>query len=459
MWALQVINPISKYLKGDGYQARSLRGFGLTILDQGGQNMLRLVSNLILTRILFPEAFGMMALVQVVLAGAAMFSDLGIRGAIVQDKRGAEPTFLNTAWTLQIARGMILGLVILSLSGVLADFYEVPLLASLLTIAAIVPVIQGFNSTRMAMADREIMLGRLTALTLGSQFLGLVIAVLLALWLQSVWALVIGNVIGALILATLSHVMLPGIRNRLAFERDAAKRLFGFGRFIFLATLASFFVRHGDRAVLGKFVSLEALAIYNIGFFLATVPLIFAQALNARVIFPLYARRPPRESASNKSKIDKARFLLTGFLMSGTTVLALISIPLIELLYDDRYQAAGPVLTLIALGTLPLLITLSYERLPLASGHSGRYATFTISRAVVQFGLLLLGISYFGLPGAILAPATAWVLLYPLLVFLIRPYRGWDPRHDLIFVILSLVVIYVTYQIHEAPLTALLFGS
>ena len=65
----------------------------LTVVSFGGDNVLRLASNLILTRILFPEAFGLMALVQVVLASLSMLSDLGIFSAIVQNKRGDD---LNT---------------------------------------------------------------------------------------------------------------------------------------------------------------------------------------------------------------------------------------------------------------------------------------------------------------------------------------------------------------------------
>ena len=87
-----------------------MRGSFLTVLNFGGHNILRLGSNLILTRILFPEAFGLMALVQVVLAGTEMFSDFGIRGSIVQSSRGDDPVFLNTAWTVQIGRGVLLGL-------------------------------------------------------------------------------------------------------------------------------------------------------------------------------------------------------------------------------------------------------------------------------------------------------------------------------------------------------------
>lgn len=91
-----------------GMATSAIRSSGFTVLKFGEQNALRLTSNLVRTRLLFPEAFGIMAIVQVELTGAAMFSNFGIRGSIFQDARADDSDFLNTAWTLQIARGFVL---------------------------------------------------------------------------------------------------------------------------------------------------------------------------------------------------------------------------------------------------------------------------------------------------------------------------------------------------------------
>ena len=69
---------------------------------------IRLGGNLILTRLLFPEAFGLMAIVYVFMAGLALFSDLGINPSIIQNRQGGDPDFLNTAWVVQILRGVLI---------------------------------------------------------------------------------------------------------------------------------------------------------------------------------------------------------------------------------------------------------------------------------------------------------------------------------------------------------------
>src|SRR5204863_421086 len=72
--------------------------------------ILRLGSNLILARLLVPEMFGLMALVNTFMMGLQMFSDVGIGPSIIQNRRGDDPAFLNTAWTIQVMRGMALSL-------------------------------------------------------------------------------------------------------------------------------------------------------------------------------------------------------------------------------------------------------------------------------------------------------------------------------------------------------------
>ncbi|MEL7130982.1 MAG: oligosaccharide flippase family protein [Pseudomonadota bacterium] len=421
---------LSGFLKGDGYQARAIRGTGMTVLNAGGQNILRLASNLILTRLLFPEAFGMMALVQLVIAGASMFSDLGFRGAVVQDPRGNKPEFLNTVWTLQIIRGVLLMGAMILAAAPLAAFWEVPQLEGLLMVAAFTPLIQGFNSTRMLTADRELQLERTTMITLGSQVITIIATAALAWWLQSVWALVLGGLVGTICIAITSHALLRGNRDRLFFERRSAESLVRYGAFIFIASIAGFFAQYGDRVLLGKFVSLEILALYYIAMMLASVPKQLATMIGGKVLFPLYARRPPAESAQNRHKINKARRLVVNPLLLTAGLFAVIGDDVVRLLYDERYESAGPYLVLISLSLMPQIITQNYYQLPLAAGHSGRFAACQVALALVRFGLMLLMVPTMGALGAIIAVPLSFLIMYPAMVYMILPYKGWDPLQD-----------------------------
>lgn len=225
---------------GDGLRSRALRGTAISLGGTGGQQMLRLISNLILTRLLFPEAFGLMALVQTFMTGLQMFSDIGIRPSIVQNKRGEDPAFLNTAWMIQIGRGVVLWLGACALAWPLAGFYNEPQITWLLPVVGINALIAGFTSTKTAVAGRNLRLGRQTVIGLVSQAVGLVVMIGLALIWPSVWSLVVGGLVSSLIGVVASHRFMPGIPNRLQWDASAARDLVSFGRFIFVSTLVGF---------------------------------------------------------------------------------------------------------------------------------------------------------------------------------------------------------------------------
>src|SRR5665213_3314987 len=92
--------------------AWSLGGYGLSLA-------LRFGSNLLMTRLLAPQMFGVMAIALMVIAGLNMFSDIGLRLNVVQSNRGHEPLFLNTVWVSQILRGSLLWVFAVAVSATL----------------------------------------------------------------------------------------------------------------------------------------------------------------------------------------------------------------------------------------------------------------------------------------------------------------------------------------------------
>jgi O-antigen/teichoic acid export membrane protein len=433
---------------------RALKGSFVTILGFGGAQFLRLASNLVLTRLLFPEIFGLMALVQVFLTGLEMVSDLGLTPSIVQNRRGDDRAFLETAWTLQILRGALLWLAACAIAPAAAAFYDQPILAQLLPAGSLSMLILGFSSIGIATASRHLRLVRVMGLDLGTQLFGIVVMVVLAWLTGSIWSLVIGTLASNVAKAALSHLILKAPA-RLRLERAAALEMLHFGKYILLGSLAGFMLGNADRLVLGKFVTLTDLAIYNIGFFLATVPLMVSHQVIQKVMLPLYAQRPPKESAENRLRLSQARCLLTLAAVTSSLLLAFAGDWLVRTLYDARYHGAGPVLVLMCLAVLPRVVTASYGTLLLAEGNSRHFTLLMIMGAVLQTGFIYLGVRLWGLPGVILAPLPASLIGYPVVVMLVRRYRGWDPLHDALFAALSLLgagLVLWTYAAVLAPL-------
>ncbi|MBE1296996.1 MAG: oligosaccharide flippase family protein [Rhodobacteraceae bacterium] len=424
---------------GQGLLARVLRSASWLMIGYGGSQALRLAANLILARLLFPEAFGLMALITVVTVGLSLFSDVGIGPAIAQNPRGDEPDFLNTAWTIQVIRGFGLWAMTFVLAWPVARLYDAPDLMLYLPIAGIALVIAGFNPTRIETAHRHLLVGRLTALDLAAQAIGVGMMVLLAWATQSVLALVLGGVIQAGAKLMITHYGLPGERNRFRWEPKAAKELIRFGKWIFLSTAFWFLTSQGDRAILGRFVALDVLGIYNIGYFLASFPMLLGHAVNQRLMIPVYRDKPADGPPENRRKHRMLRAGLSAVILSMLLAMAWIGPWLTELLYDARYQQAGVMIVLISLALAPAVITMTYDQAALAAGDSRAFFVFTASRALLQTGLFLFGTLWFGLPGGIVALGLAMVAAYPVLIWLARRHGAWDPWHDLVCT-LSVVV-------------------
>ncbi len=428
-----VIRKAIRQIRGEGLRARALRGSGLTMLQFGGGNILRLVSNLVLTRLLFPEAFGMMVLVQVFLGGLQMFSDIGIKTSIVQNKRGDDPDFLNTAWTLQIMRGVVLWLAACALAYPAAQLYGEDMLLQLLPVAGFNAVIAGFTTTNVATANRHLRLGRQTIIGLSCRAFGVFLTIVLAWYLQSVWALIYGTLISTAIRVMVFHRVLPGIRNRLRWDPASVREIFGFGQFIFLSTLAGFLINQGDRAILGGYITLAELGVYNVGYLFGSLPFIVSKSVANKVVLPLYRMRPPSESAKNRADIRRARRMAVGFAMAICVTLAFIGVPLVETLYDPRYALAGPMVALFGISMVPMVAFSSYDGALLAAGDSKRFFVLLFVTAVIQTALLFTGVIWLGLFGAIIAPGIAALIAYPLRVAYLRQYKANDPVSDALF--------------------------
>ena len=449
------MNRVRGMLSGMSLNARAARSGLLTVAGYGGGQFIRLASNLILTRLLFPEAFGIMALILVAMIGLSLFSDVGITPAIMQSKRGDDQDFLNTAWTIQVIRGFLLWAVAGIMAYPYATFFEEPQLAQMLPVAAISLAIAGFRPTRLDTANRHLMLGRVTAIDLVVQVFGVSVAVLLAWWTGSVWALVFSNVIGAIADLVLNSTFLPGLRNRFKVEKEALKELINFGKWVFLSTVCGFLYQQIDKMMIGKYLPIDTLGVYNIGTTLSKVTWFLSALLARRLLIPIYRETPPAESRENFLKLRKMRAIATYGLLSMAAVFALSGVWLIDVLYDPRYAAAGPVVVMIAVAHMPLLIAATYDQAALALGDSRSFFVLSFSRAALTGICIWLGLEYAGLLGALWGQIFAALLVYPVVVWLARKAKAWDPAHDSFFAVVAMAIAAVAFWLNGDAIRAL----
>lgn len=431
-------------------KTRALQGSMWTMLNFSVSQGARLASNLILTRLLVPEAFGTMLIVNVVLQGLHMFSDTGIGPSIIQNKRGDDPIFLNTAWTIQVCRGVLLFLLCLFLGWPLAIFYENSLLLWLLPIAGISALMDGLVSTGICTYHRHLRLGRMTAFELSAQAVVIIATITLALIYRNVWALVIGPVIGSVVKLFLSHTIFREIPNRFKWDKEAAGQFIRFGRWIFIATALTFVVTQGDKLILGKIFgdeNISLLGMYGIAFFLSSSVILALRKFSSMLLLPLYSRLAEGCPYNFRRNVYKARLVLLGGALPILCVLVIWGQEIVSLIYPNDYAQVGWMLRILAAGNIFIAIPLTCSSVLLAVGDSFRHMIYLVAQAIFLVicmtigGLYATQLGISGEMGLIVGVAIAPLLSYPFLVWAIKRHGVWMPWLDLTAFVSSGIVI------------------
>ena len=430
----------------DGAFLRCLIAGGL---NTGGAQVIRLAGNLVLTRLLFPEAFGLMAIVSVFLIGLEMFSDAGVGATIVQRSEEPAEEFLQTAWTLQAIRGLGLWLVASLAAFPLAEIYGKPELVKVLPIASFTLVLAGFKSTAIHLVARRLRQGPLTVVDLSSAILGLLVSIGIALVEPSVWALVFGGLAAGVSNLVATWFLPEQVKHRFRWDRKSANEMLRFGRWIFLGTIFAFLSSNGDRLLLGKFLTLQQLGIYTVAFFLSQAVTLFMSGLGCRVLLPILSR-----STDSQDFLRYRRMLLAGALLPVAVFLT-AGPWIIELLYDDRYLPAGSLLQVLSLGAGAAVLRVVSEPILLAAGDSRARMFLGLSEAVILLACLSIGGSTAGLPGFIIGYVVGQFLTLIPMAILLRKVRVNSILDDAIFATALLLAAALGWMLHVPDLTTL----
>ncbi|MFB8798067.1 MAG: oligosaccharide flippase family protein [Microcoleus sp.] len=390
----------------------AIKGAAWTIASYGGSQIIRFGSNLILTRLLLPELFGLMGLAYVFITGVHLFSDIGLGPSIIQNKRGEEPEFINTAWTMQVIRSLFIWLCLMLITWPVATFYKEPRLLWLIPAIGINTLIGGLNSTARFSLNRKMAVKQVVIFEFGLQIISTTVMIVWACLNPSILAIVAGGFTGALMELVWSHFLIPGKSNRFAWDREAVKEIFSYGKWIFLSTLLFFLCSQADRLVLGKIFSLTMLGIYGIAFTLGDMPRQVIIALGGRVIFPSISMLADLPREELRAKIIKNRKLILIPLAIGLAIFVSFGDQLILTLYRKEYAAASWMLPILALGIWHTTLHNLMSSCLLAIGKSqygamGNFVTFLS----ISIGIPI-GYHFMGNLGAVLAVAVGDIPTY-----------------------------------------------
>lgn len=371
-------------------------------------NFFRLVSNVILAYLLVDNigALGLMLLVNSFLQGLRMFTDVGFNLGLIQHKEGESKVFVDTAWTLQVIRGVLLYLACWALAIPFARYYEEPIIAQLIPITGVITLCNGFASSGMILAKRNLDVKKLTLIELGSQIAGLIVVMVWAFQSATVWALVGGNVAGAVFRTAASHIAFPQYRAAIGWNTKAAGSLLRFGGWIFVATILTFVTSQIDKLAFGKVFSVEWLAIYGVAATFSTVPMQAVMRLGNQVVFPTYAKVVNRgeDLARVLDRVRRPVLVATGMAASGMFAAG----PwVIQLIYPAKFVSAGWMLQLLAVGMLMRVLSETSKAALMAIGKPRAIATGQVMKIIGFVLLTWVGYRSLGMMGFIAGVALS----------------------------------------------------
>ncbi len=395
--SVSILNKIAILHGGDSLRSKSFRG---TVWMSGGNGLeqgLRLIRNMILTRLLAPDVFGIMAIVLAINLAFQSFTEIGIKQSIIQNPKGHERDYLNGAWWFSFIRGA--GLYYLAYSGApwIAEFYNNPELTPLLRIAFLSIIFNGLLSPMAYVALKRMDFKRWVGVYHSGGVLGVLSTICLAFVIPNVWALVTGFIVEAVSRFILSYLICP-FRPGLNFARNHLKALFNYARGMLGLPILTFIFLRTDIFVIGKLCSASEVGFYSMALSLAQIPIQFSTVIT-EVMMPAFS-----EMQKNFQRINQSIYKITSAIaflgFPGLVFVILYGKNLLSLVYGTQYATVAIPFAIIFTTALFRVCSMPIASVYLAIGRPELHRLFVGIRTIMIIIFIYPFVNKFGLTGA-----------------------------------------------------------
>ena len=416
---------------------RILHQVGWVVVPYGLQQLLRLGTNVLLARLLTPEIFGIMLLVNTLRTGAELLSDIGIGQSVVRSPRGGDPDFLNAAWTLQVLRGAGLSLLIVIAAEPLSLAYSRPELFRVTLAISPVFLLSALASPAVFMMQKRIELRKRAVFEIGCTTFQCGLTILLSYLLRDVWALVLGLIFSVAFSSAASYLLDSAIKPRVRWNNRHVREIVEFGRWIFLSTVIYFAATSFDRIYFVAVLSLTMAGVYGISRTYSDMLNQLAQRAGAFLIFPKMASLQD-SNAEVVPRFRKKRFeilslvaVVTGLAISAADMFVIIA-------YDDRYKAAAFMVPSLLIGTWFAILSSFTDSMLMGSGRPAPGAIANGAKFVALVAGLSLAVGYGDMVAAIFVLVAAELVRWMCLVPTARRHGFIRPADDLLLTVLMM---------------------
>jgi O-antigen/teichoic acid export membrane protein len=373
----------------------------------GGGQIARLASIIILTRLLSPELFGIMLIVNSVRTGIDLLSDVGVTQTIVQNKNAENPDFYNTAWTLKSIRGLFIWIFCAVAASAIAHFYNSPILRSVFPVAALYFVLDGFTSVSLSLMQKRMQVIALNLLGFLNELIPGILLVVLAYFYRSIWSLIIGLLIAQAVRMVISFFVLNDVRVKFHISKQYLREIIQFGRWIFLSSAIYFLSGNFDRLYLGKVAPLGLVGVYGITRSMSDMIDTLVGRLCGYIVFPYISSSSEKPKDLLHREIGSVRLQLLFLSAISIGAFAAVADLPVKFIFDQRYHAAAGWLPITTLGVWFSILCNMNEAFLLGFGKP-QYAALG-NAAKLGWLVVALPFAYtsFGFYGVVLAIAAS----------------------------------------------------
>lgn len=365
-----------------------ISGFFWRFAERVGAQGVKLVVEIVLARVLFPDDYGLIALVTVFITVLNVFVDSGLANALIQ-KKDADNIDFSTVFWFNIFWCVILYFFLFSISPYLAQFYGRQEIAPVLRVLGLQVIISGVKNVEQAYVSRTMQFRKFFFATLGGTIGAAVIGIWMAYHGYGVWALVAQHLFNSLVDTVILWKTVKW-RPRLVFSIARFKRLFSFGWKLLASALLDTSYTEIRQLVIGKIYTSSDLAYYNRG---RQFPFIFVANVNSAIDSVLLPSMSSEQDNKIRVKVMTRRAIqISTFVMAPLMMgLAFVGEPFVRLILTEKWIPCVPYMRIFCISFMFQPIHTANLNAIKAMGRSDLFLKLEIIKKIVC--LVILGLT------------------------------------------------------------------
>lgn len=396
-----------------GYRKRAVSGAIVTGLGASSRALLHVIAIVVLARLLTPDDFGVMAMIFPIIAFASILQEGGLTLAVLQRDRISDEE-LSTVFWINAALGLALCVLLLAVAPVVADFYAEPRVAGLTAASGPLVLLSALAAQHLTLLNRSMHFGKLALIDGLSLTVGTALAIAVAYFYQSYWAIFLLT-FGATAAAGLLSWSFSGWRPGRCAPLSQVSDVIRFGAHFTLGNVATYFGRNLDKVLIGRYWGTSALGFYERAYKIVLLPILFVHNPLFRLVVPMLSQS--RQDPERYCRMFMLAFQLSLLLtIPGIVLLAAAARELVTLVMGPQWTSGAPIFAWLAVSCLGQLATGPLTMLFVSQDRAREAMISSVATSIYSSLAFVIGLPW-GAQGVAIAYAISELIRTPVLLW------------------------------------------